>query len=389
MEKITIKNVTMLLSVVIPTKNRQQYCKAAVNQILSLNLPDLQVVIQDNSENDSLKSELREYIEHNRIKYHYKECVISFVDNFSEAISLCDGEYICMIGDDDGILPNIINVTKSAKERNIDCIIAGLNAVYIWPSPNSIVKNGEHGYLCLSYVEHKERHINCQKGLYQLVDSAGQNYQNLDLPRVYHGIAKRSALEKAKDIAGNYFQGLTPDIFIAVALASVCKNVIRIYYPITISGICPRSGSSDSATGKHTGELKDAPHFKGHTNYVWNEKSPAIYSVESIWAETALQALLIFGHKKLYDEFNVGLLDAICLKKYPQYKDIIMKHVVQNKVNVKFWSIILKVKETMNAFRRIIMRISHLKSGVKKFYNIANISQATKIVIREYNVCDK
>ena len=290
----------MLLSIVIPTKNRQQYCLAAVKQIISLNLDKTQVVIQDNSDDRSLEKNLKQVIEYGKVKYHYREGVISFVDNFSEAVSLCDGEYICMIGDDDGILPNITQVVNTAKERNLDCVIAGLNSVYVWPSNNPIVKGGENGYLCLSYIKKEEKSVNPQKGLKQLIKNAGQDYQNLDLPRVYHGIAKRERLEEIRNIAGNYFKGLTPDIFIAVALASVCKNVIRINYPITISGICPRSGSSDSATGKHTGELRNAPHFRGHINYEWDKKVPAVYSVESIWAETALHALRTFNHSIYY-----------------------------------------------------------------------------------------
>ena len=143
----------MLLSIVIPTKNRQQYCLAAVKQIISLNLDKTQVVIQDNSDDRSLEKNLKQVIENGKVKYHYREGVISFVDNFSEAVSLCDGEYICMIGDDDGILPNITQVVNTAKERNLDCVIAGLNSVYVWPSNNPIVKGGENGYLCLSYIK--------------------------------------------------------------------------------------------------------------------------------------------------------------------------------------------------------------------------------------------
>lgn len=375
----------MLLSIVIPTKNRQQYCLAAVSQILSLNLVDTQIVIQDNSDENLLENDLREFIARGSVKYHYREGAISFVDNFSEAVSLCDGEYICMIGDDDGILPNIIKVVKSAKERNLDCIIAGLNAVYIWPSRNPIVKGGEWGYLCLSYIKKEEKLVNPQKGLKQLVKSAGQDYQKLDLPRVYHGIAKREKLEEVKNIAGNYFKGLTPDIFIAVALASVSKNVIRINYPITISGICPRSGSSDSATGKHTGELKDAPHFRGHINYEWDKKAPAIYSVESIWAETALHALRVFNNKKLYDEFNVGLLDAICLKKYPQFSSIIKTHIDQNKVNIVYWQFLLRLKVVLRLCERVCNRIINHKFSVKKIYNVTDIEQAVEITNSELN----
>lgn len=373
----------MLLSIVIPTRNRSIYCIAIVKQILSLKLESTQIVVQDNSDDNSLERELEDYIKNGEIKYHYRNGIISFVDNFSEAISLCYGEYICMIGDDDGILPNIITVVKSAKQRNIDCVIAGLNAVYIWPSEHSIVKGGENGYLCLAYIKHKESSINPQKGLRQLASHGGQDYQYLRLPRVYHGIAKRSCLEEVKKIAGNYFEGLTPDIFIAVALGSVCKKVVRIHYPITISGICPKSGSSDSATGKHTGNLEDAPHFRGHKDYHWDNKAPRIYSVESIWAETALQALHIFNHKEIYNNFNIGLLDAICLKKYPQFAHIVKKHAKDNNVHIWYWICVLELKNLCMFANRVYRRIVNIKFGVKKYYNITDINQAVNITTSE------
>lgn len=379
-----MENTDMLLSIVIPTKNRQKYCFAAVKQILSLKLLDTQVIVQDNSDDCSLKNELKDFIENGMVKYHYREGVISFVDNFSEALSLCDGEYVCMIGDDDGILPNIESVAKSAKERNLDCVIAGLNAVYVWPSGKSIIKGGEKGYLCLSYIKKEEEIVDAKRGLKQLINHAGQDYQKLDLPRVYHGIAKREKLEEIKGIAGNYFKGLTPDIFIAVALAVVCNNVVRIHYPITISGICPRSGSSDSATGKHTGELKDAPHFKGHDNYQWDKKAPAIYSVESIWAETAMHALHIFNKEKLYDDFNVGLLDAICLKKYPQFKDIIIRHAKDNNSCILYWNFVLNVKSKLFVIWKVYRRLVNIKFGVKKYYAVKDIDQAVRITSSEY-----
>lgn len=368
-----------LLSIVIPTRNRQNYCLAAIEQILSLNLESTQIVIQDNSDNETLTEKLNNYILNNKVKYHYHSGLISFVDNFSEAISLCDGEYVCMIGDDDGILPNIINVTKSAKARNIDCVVTGLNAVYIWPSDKPIVKKAENGYLCLAYIQNKEVSLNPEKGLWQLTKTAGQRYQELDLPRVYHGIAKRSKFDEVKAIAGNYFMGLTPDIFIAVALASVCKKVIRIYYPVTISGICPDSGSSNSATGKHTGDLKDAPHFKGHDNYQWDSKAPAIYSVESIWAETALHAFHLFKREDLYNNFNVKHLDSLCLIKYPQFKNLILAHAKAN--DVKISKVRCKSFNKINKyFFKIYARMKYFPNVVKKFYNVADIKNAEKVI---------
>ncbi len=371
-----------LLSIVIPTRNRQKYCLAAVEQILSLNLEETEVVIQDNSDDRSLQSLLKKYIVSDRVVYNYRDGIISFVDNFSEAISISHGEYVCMIGDDDGVLPNIVSVTKTAKCDNVDCVIAGLNAVYIWPNPEPIVPNGENGYLCLAYLKYTEKVVDCRKALDNLVNQGAQRYQELDLPRVYHGIVKRSKLDEVKLVAGNYFAGLTPDIFIAVALACVCERVIRLSYPITLSGICPTSGSSDSATGRHTGNLKDAPHFRGHDKYEWDVKVPAFYSVETIWAETALHALKIFGKSELYNKFNIQYLDSLCLCKYPKYTDIIKQHAMEYEVVLRDSEPIGIIGEIRNLMSRAWKRISNLKFGVRKYYDVCDLNKAVTIVQR-------
>ena len=371
-----------LLSIVIPTRNRQKYCLAAVEQILSLNLEEIEVVIQDNSDDSSLQNLLDGYITSNGIVYNYRGGIVSFVDNFSEAISLSHGEYVCMIGDDDGILPNIISVTKSAKQNGIDCVIAGLNAVYLWPNTEPIVPNSENGYLCVSYLKHKEVIADSRKALKKLVAQGAQGYQNLDLPRVYHGIVKRSKMDDVKSVVGNYFDGLTPDIFIAVALSCVCERVIRLSYPVTVSGICPTSGSSNSATGRHTGELKDAPHFKGHDKYIWDSKIPAFYSVETIWAETALHALKVFGKNDLYSKFNIQYLDNLCLSKYPKYANMIRQHAKDYGVKLCGTKVNKTFGTVLNLMSRIWKRLSHLGFGVRKYYDIYDLNTAVMIVRR-------
>ena len=165
-----------ILSVIIPTKNRQFYCKKAVEQILAINNPKIQIVIQDNSDIDSLQNEIAKF-NSPQIKYHYHSGIISFVDNFSEAVTLADGKYLCMIGDDDGVLPNIIDAVELAEEKGYDAIIPGLNSVYCWPTPTPFIKNAENGYLCLSFLRKGEYEIDSYYGLKQLMKTAGQDYQ--------------------------------------------------------------------------------------------------------------------------------------------------------------------------------------------------------------------
>lgn len=315
----------ILLSIVIPTKNRQGYCIEAIKQIISLNLSNIEICIQDNSDTPDLKEAI-ERLASVSIKYQYHGENLSFVDNFSLAIEMASGEYVCMIGDDDGLLPNVMNVVNYAQINNIDAIIPGLNIIYFWPSENPIIDNGQEGYLSISRFTDTYSSVDSQKALRKLLKNGALNYIAYDMPKVYHGVVKRELFEIIKQKTGRYFYGLTPDIYMSTALSFVAKRVVRYGAPVTISGICPRSGSSDSATGKHTGDLKSAPHFHGHDSYEWEEIIPAFYSVETIWAETLIKAIRHFNQDSLLSKFSINILDNECFNKYPQYSELIKKH---------------------------------------------------------------
>lgn len=372
-----------LLSIIIPTKNRQKYCLAAVKQVLSLKSPKIQIVVQDNSDSSILGEEIKKF-ETEQVQYHYESKTLSFTDNFSEAIDSADGEYLCIIGDDDGVLNQIVDVVEYAHKNQLDAIIPALNAVYVWPMEHSFIHGGDNGYLCVSYLKAKVDQAEIKKGLEQLLKNGGQNYQKYDLPRIYHGIVHRRMVEKVKQQTGTYFGGLTPDIYMSTALAIVCQKVVRLGFPITVSGICTGSGSSNSATGKHTGQLKDAPHFVGHKNYRWSPQVPAIYTVETIWADTVLHALQDFNDER-YNQFSVASLVAICRYKYPQFKNELDAFTDQygiphRTLHIKSFSFIM-----VPFIKRIIKRIVLGKSAVVKYYGVNNIIAAVELTENELN----
>lgn len=365
-----------LISVVIPTKNRQKYCIEAVKQVLSFNIPEIEVCVQDNSDDNSLELEIRGL---RQLVYHYHPGELSFVDNFSEAVSLASGKFLCMIGDDDGVLPNIFEVAKYMEANKLDALIPGLNSVYFWPSENPINETYRNGYLMNMPARINKRVINPLEGVKKLNKNGALNYTNYDLPRLYHGIVRKEVLEEINRVSGSYFKGLTPDIYMATALSFVCKKVVRVDFPITVSGICPTSGSMDSATGKHTGILKDAPHFRGHVDYIWDKRIPEFYSVETIWAETYLKALQDFRCNELLDNFNLEVLYSACIKKYPQFKNVITEAGIANNIRISSSD---KQTASIDKFLKFVYkvycRIRYGKSlscyGVKDIVQAVNIS---------------
>ncbi len=372
-----------LLSIVIPTKNRQRYAYEAIKQIYTINNKNIQIVIQDNSDTDELKGKINEFDE--SVKYNYKSGSISFVDNFSLAVENSDGEYLCIIGDDDGINPQIIDVVVWAKKNGIDFIKPGLNAVYIWPESETVTKDSDNGRMSISKIDLKISINNPKNEMEKLLKHGCQRYLKYELIKLYHGVVKKSALDFVRKTTGSYFGGLSPDIYGAVALSTFNDNLLTIEYPLTIPGICAKSGTADSSTGRHEGDLKDAPHFKGHENYEWNEYVVPIYSVETIWADSAMAALNDLKEYGLINKFNYGSLNAYCL----------FGHFKFHKKIIEFQRKLRKIDKNYNFFRNSIIinffrgpaqeflvrlkrKIKKPKTEIKYYNNIKSIIGAGK-----------
>lgn len=323
-----------LLSIVIPTKNRQRYCLSAIQSILNLNNPDIQIVIQDNS-TDAQLSEKIPQLEPHILKYIYIPGVLSFVENFNNAIAAADGEYLCIIGDDDGINPEIIQATKWAKHHDIECLVGNVEANYRWDNtgaPNTLFTKMTDNTLTITHFNGKAKRVNIHDSLIKLMKNGCTNYLDYNFPKLYHGIVKKKALQKLKDKTGSYLKGLSPDIYASIALACTIENLVVVDYPLTIPGVCAESGSiQEGQLKKHSKELVNAPHFRGRTTeYEWDELVPKLYCVQTIWADSAFAALKELGKKddllKYFDEYMLyaNILEAdhtLSVKVFSHLKD--------------------------------------------------------------------
>jgi len=371
-----------LLTIIIPTKDRQSYAQKAVQQILSIDDQRIQVVIQDNSATDKLSSMLSIYKNDKRLKYNYQKGIISFVDNFNLAVSLASGEYICIIGDDDGLTPQIIEVTDWASRNNIDAIKPELSAVYFWPNSKALNQMTDDGYMRIGKITGGIKEHDPSKEVIKLLNNGCQKYLSLNLVKLYHGLVKRSKLEIIKEKTGKYFGGLSPDIYIAVALSLTIDKVIELDFPLTISGICSVSGSAESATGKHVGVLEEAPHFRGHDAYKWSALVPKFYSVETIWADSALAAICDLKKMELLNEFNNAALAVYCMKKYPKFKKIVRDHYKNQLIDYPRIQLVKAYFQhpITDFIKRVYRKIKRKKNDHMRINGIENIIMANEII---------
>lgn len=349
-----------LLSIAIATKNRQKYCLSAVQSILSLNYYNIQVIVQDNSDDKNLEILLEKHLDDLRLIYNYTPPPFSSIDNFNAAIELAAGEYVCLIGDDDGINPEIIDATIWAKQNDIDALSGSLSVNYTWENtgaPGTFFTKNVGSNLSILQFSGRVYQADLEDSLKKLMENGCTNYSEFPFPKLYHGIVKKECLEKIKKDTGSYMKGLSPDIYSAIALSYYVNKLVVIDYPLTIPGVCSLSTTvSEGQVKKHSKKIEDAPHFRDRGNYVWSKEVPPIYCVQTIWADSGFAALKELGRTDIIQLFDRYMLFVNIISADKSLKTMVYSHIAQLNSNNK-----------VTLADRIKLRYAYLKGPLFKF----------------------
>lgn len=321
-----------LLSIVIATKNRVPYAISAIDSILAIDSPALELVIQDNSDTLDLSRHVEQRAFDPRLKYRYTPPPLSSIGNFNLALELATGEYVCLIGDDDGVNPEVLEAAAWAKSQRIDSLGGNCKVHYLWGgtgAPSTMFTKVSGEVLTISEFSGKIVMVDIEKELQKLVRNGGVYYLDFQLPKLYHGLVRRACLEEIRRRTGEYLGGLSPDIYAALSIACIAKRVAVTDYPLTIPGACGSSTSvTEGAIRTHSKKLEDAPHFRSRGNYRWSEIVPRVYSVETIWADSGIAALTAMGRIDLVDKLNLARLAAFCIYRNKGVARMVMQGLI-------------------------------------------------------------
>ena len=114
----------MILSICIPTYNRINQLDNCLNSILisKKNVDDFnfEICISDNNSKENTEEIIQKYNKELKIKFNRNEKNFGFAINAIKTVSMAQGEFSWMIGDDDLILPKTLLKLKNLLQNNSD-----------------------------------------------------------------------------------------------------------------------------------------------------------------------------------------------------------------------------------------------------------------------------
>jgi len=307
-----------ILSIIVPTRNRAKYALPLIRTLVSIPAKELEIIVHDNSDNDELRRSVENVINDSRLIYRHVVQRMDAIANFDRAVTISNGEYITLIGDDDGVNPEIVESAFWAKSIGLDSLITTRPAQYRWPDKKERVYGlKQAGELTIRPFTGQSSLIDAESAMRKCARLAGSNI--LELPKVYYGLAKKECMQRVRATAGTFFPGPSPDLAGAMALANYAKNARLVDYPLFLPGASAAGVAGWAAKGTHQGLLEDYPHLPGRYVSGWSRIVPRYFSGSTIWGEDVVQALKSIGRNDILLDFNVPLLHAKCAVYNPAY----------------------------------------------------------------------
>jgi glycosyltransferase involved in cell wall biosynthesis len=215
-------------SVVIPTRERAATLRHCLRTCLDQNYDDYEVIVSDNNSSPDTRAVVDEAAS-SRVRYFRTRESLSLASSWDFAVSHARGEYVLVIGDDDGLLPHglveLDRITRESKQK----VVRWDPAFYTWPN---YALAGEGNYLRIPlYVIQKE--IDGHQAIQDVI-SFQQPYSTL--PMIYNSAVHKDILAAIRTKTGRVFANRIADVYSGFCIAHVARRFLSLDLPISISG---------------------------------------------------------------------------------------------------------------------------------------------------------
>ncbi len=232
-----MKKNNIKYSILIPTYNKCEYLKFTLETILENKNSNFEVIISNDYSTDDTENLLMS-IKDERVKILKPPIKLTQAKNYEFLLNLANGEWVTILGDDDGILPNFFSTLDQLIEKYPkNEIFKFKRAIYYWENVSDMYGNRVVFYENLA---RKEKLKNSKINLFLSICGLKSAQ---DLPMIYtSGVIKNNLINRIKGKSKNFFfHSVIPDYYSMIALTLESKKYIFSETPIFWVGVSSKS----------------------------------------------------------------------------------------------------------------------------------------------------
>jgi glycosyltransferase involved in cell wall biosynthesis len=304
-------------SIVIPTRQRHETLPYTLETVLGQNFENYEIVVSDNFSSPETKAVVDSFGS-TKIRYFRTAKPLAMSDNWEFAVEQAQGEYITVLGDDDGLLPHALSeLDRLLRELQVP-LLHWKQIEYNWPSH---VIESQRNLLIIPTNQHN-RQIHSTQVLHYIAQKKCSAFSNL--PMIYNSFVHRDLVAQVRSVNGRVFKSLVPDIYSGVAFASRVKSFYSVGRPMAIAGRSGNSIGSAVFANQKTAVIQDFETLNQKSGFQLHPSLPPLLNQATSVVDTFMWARDHFGShipvpsRKQIAQWSAEAIVAHCEAEYRQ-----------------------------------------------------------------------
>ncbi len=230
-----------LVSVLLPTRNRLEYLRYAIETVRRQDDGDWELVVSDNDSEEDIEGHVRS-LGDVRIRYVRTASFVPVTENWNNALNHSRGRYVVMLGDDDGLMPGYVTrIRELAARFGAPDVVYQSAWLFSYPGVQESEPEGflqAYGYATFlrgarePFVLDRERARKVVADAMRFRASYGFNMQ--------FSTVSRRLLDKLTP-QGPFFQSAFPDYYATNVVFLTARSIVVEPRPLVTIGVTPKS----------------------------------------------------------------------------------------------------------------------------------------------------
>ncbi len=232
-------------TVIVPTRERPDVLRHCLRTIVAQKHDGLTIIVSDNFSQDNTKQVVESFCDL-RIKYINTGKRLSMSHNYEFALGHVTDGWVTVVGDDDGLLPGALDIVADVIVKTGCQAVVSDVCRYNWPG----TQDNED---CLVVPLRQGMELRNARAWLGKVLRGETGY--MALPFLYTGgFIDVKVINKARSSQGAFYFSLNPDLYSAVAFASVLNNYVMLREPVAVAGLSAHSTGASAIGAKKNKE---------------------------------------------------------------------------------------------------------------------------------------
>jgi glycosyltransferase involved in cell wall biosynthesis len=228
-------------SVLLPTRNRLELLRYAIETVRRQDYGDWEVIVSDNASEEDVAGHVRS-LNDPRIRYYRTESFVPVTDNWNNALAKSTGDYVVMLGDDDCLMKGYFSTLRRLiEERGAPDLVYHSALLYAYPGvmpgfPDGFVQSYSYARFLKNAREpfwlERAAALQCVRDSMDFRVTFGFNMQ--------FALIGRRLIDALRD-KGPFFQSPYPDYYAMNAALLKAERILVCPQPLVTIGISPKS----------------------------------------------------------------------------------------------------------------------------------------------------